>query len=124
MYNTTRTLCLQGLPAGIALGVRLSVLGLVPWAAAQGDDPLQLPLIEVTERYDSLIGIGGSATEGRIGPEQIESRPLLRPGEALETVPGVIVTQHSGAGKAISFFSGVSTWTMAPTSPPRSPGSL
>ncbi|MDQ3774556.1 MAG: TonB-dependent receptor plug domain-containing protein [Pseudomonadota bacterium] len=65
---------------------------------------MQLPPIEVTERYDSLIGIGDSATEGTVGPEQIESRPLLRPGEVLETVPGVIVTQHSGAGKANQFY--------------------
>ena len=31
-------------------------------------------------------------------------RPLLRPGEIAETVPGVIVTQHSGSGKANQFF--------------------
>ncbi|MDQ3563706.1 MAG: Plug domain-containing protein [Pseudomonadota bacterium] len=79
------------------------VLNLMPWAA-RGDEPVQLPPIEVTERYDSLIGIGDSATAGRVGPEQIESRPLLRPGEVLETVPGVIITQHSGAGKANQFF--------------------
>ena len=29
---------------------------------------------------------------------------MSRPGEVLETVPGVIVTQHSGAGKANQFF--------------------
>ena len=68
--------------------VCLSALGLIAWPAAHGDEPVQLPPIEVTERYDSLIGIGDSATEGRVGPEQIESRPLLRPGEVLETVPG------------------------------------
>ena len=113
MYNATRTLCLQG-DCNRALVQRgsltlwftvcLSALGLVPWPAAQGDEPVQLPPIEVIERYDSLIGIGDSATEGRVGPEQIESRPLLRPGEVLETVPGVIITQHSGAGKANQFF--------------------
>ena len=113
MYNATKTLCLQG-DCNRALVQRgsltlwftvcLSALGLVPWPAAQGDEPVQLPPIEVIERYDSLIGIGDSATEGRVGPEQIESRPLLRPGEVLETVPGVIITQHSGAGKANQFF--------------------
>ena len=65
--------------------IALSALGLVPWPAAQGDEPVQLPPIEVTERYDSLIGIGDSATEGRVGPEQIESRPLLRPGEVVRS---------------------------------------
>lgn len=33
-----------------------------------------------------------------------ESRPALRPGEVLEFVPGVIVTQHSGDGKANQYF--------------------
>jgi outer membrane cobalamin receptor len=36
--------------------------------------------------------------------EEIENRPLLRPGEILETVPGMIVTQHSGDGKANQYF--------------------
>lgn len=105
--------------------VCLSALGLIPLTAAQGDEPepVQLPTIEVTERYDALIGIGDSATAGTVGPKQIESRPILRPGEVLETVPGVIITQHSGAGKANQFFCAVSTSTMAPTSRPRSPGS-
>ena len=31
-------------------------------------------------------------------------RTISRPGEVLETVPGVIITQHSGAGKANQFF--------------------
>ncbi|MGH8534845.1 MAG: TonB-dependent receptor plug domain-containing protein, partial [Gammaproteobacteria bacterium] len=111
MYNATKTRCFQGdynralVQRRLTLWftVCLSALGLVPWPA-QGDEPVELPPIEVTERYDSLIGIGDSATAGTIGPEQIESRPLLRPGEVLETVPGVIITQHSGAGKANQFF--------------------
>jgi hypothetical protein len=76
--------------------------GLAP--AAFADEPVQLETIEVIERSDTLIGIGDSATEGTVGPRQLEARPLLRPGEALETVPGVIITQHSGAGKANQFF--------------------
>ncbi|MFT3818229.1 MAG: TonB-dependent receptor [Rubrivivax sp.] len=34
----------------------------------------------------------------------MKSRPALRPGEVLEFVPGVIVTQHSGDGKASQYF--------------------
>jgi hypothetical protein len=30
--------------------------------------------------------------------------PILRPGEALEMVPGLIVTQHAGDGKANQYF--------------------
>lgn len=55
-------------------------------------------------RGDDLLGLTGSASEGRFGQPQIEFRPILRPGEVLELVPGLIATQHSGAGKANQFF--------------------
>ncbi|CAG9185684.1 hypothetical protein LMG32289_06055 [Cupriavidus pampae] len=47
---------------------------------------------------------GVSANQGFITREQLQNRPLLRPGELLETVPGLIVTQHSGDGKANQYF--------------------
>ncbi|MEJ0004009.1 MAG: TonB-dependent receptor [Pararobbsia sp.] len=47
---------------------------------------------------------GDSAGEGYVSREQLKNRPLLRPGELLETVPGLIVTQHSGDGKANQYF--------------------
>ncbi|WP_163367899.1 TonB-dependent receptor plug domain-containing protein, partial [Klebsiella aerogenes] len=34
----------------------------------------------------------------------INAVPVTRPGEALEAVPGLIVTQHSGEGKANQYF--------------------
>lgn len=55
-------------------------------------------------RADDLLGLTGSASEGRFGQPQIEFRPILRPGEVLELVPGLVATQHSGAGKANQFF--------------------
>src|SRR5450432_3352940 len=45
-----------------------------------------------------------NASVGDIGQAQIASQPLLRPAAILETVPGVIVTQHSGEGKANQYF--------------------
>jgi hypothetical protein len=36
--------------------------------------------------------------------EEIAARPMTRPGEVLETVPGLIITQHSGEGKANQYF--------------------
>lgn len=50
------------------------------------------------------IGVADSANQGTVTARQIENRPLLRTGELLETVPGVIVTQHSGSGKANQYF--------------------
>jgi hypothetical protein len=63
-------------------------------------DPSRLPTVVVTSRADSLIGSAGSASEGAVGAEDLRLRPLSRPAEVLEAVPGVVVTQHSGAGKS------------------------
>ncbi|MBV8493775.1 MAG: TonB-dependent receptor plug domain-containing protein, partial [Alphaproteobacteria bacterium] len=53
-----------------------------------------------------LGGLGGAdtASEGYVAPTQIEQQPRYRVGEILETVPGLIVTQHSGEGKANQYF--------------------
>jgi TonB-dependent Receptor Plug Domain len=63
-----------------------------------------LQAVVVTGRQQSLVGIAGSASEGVVGQDEIEERPILRPGEVLETVPGMIITQHAGGGKANQFF--------------------
>jgi outer membrane receptor protein involved in Fe transport len=60
--------------------------------------------VVVHDRADNLVGAADSASEGAVGNPQIESRPLLRPAEVLETVPGLIATQHSGTGKANQYF--------------------
>ncbi|MGJ5038088.1 TonB-dependent receptor [Bradyrhizobium sp. SZCCHNRI30512] len=46
----------------------------------------------------------GMASEVVISGEEINARPATRPGEVLEAVPGLIVTQHSGEGKANQYF--------------------
>jgi TonB-dependent receptor-like protein len=60
--------------------------------------------IEVVDRASDMLGVANSATEGVTGRKDLEKRPILRPGELLETVPGVIITQHSGSGKANQYF--------------------
>jgi len=49
-------------------------------------------------------GQPGMASEITIAGEELNARPFTRPGEALEAVPGLIVTQHSGEGKANQYF--------------------
>ena len=56
--------------------------------------------VNVQGREDDLIGIAESGSEGTVGATEIEDRPILRSGEVLETVPGLIITQHAGGGKA------------------------
>ena len=60
--------------------------------------------MNVQGREDSLVGIAESATQGTVGAREIEDRPILRSGEVLETIPGVIITQHAGGGKANQYF--------------------
>ncbi len=61
--------------------------------------------VEVSGRhYDNAVGSSEAASQGVIRAELLKSRPALRPGEVLEFVPGVIVTQHSGDGKANQYF--------------------
>ncbi|HLY74094.1 MAG TPA: TonB-dependent receptor plug domain-containing protein, partial [Planctomycetota bacterium] len=60
--------------------------------------------VVVTGRSLDLTGVADSATEGKVGQKEIENRPLQRPGEVLETVPGLIVTEHSGDGKANQYY--------------------
>jgi outer membrane receptor protein involved in Fe transport len=60
--------------------------------------------VEVRGHYDNGVGTSGAASQGAVTADLIANRPALRPGELLEFVPGVIVTQHSGDGKANQYF--------------------
>jgi hypothetical protein len=60
--------------------------------------------INVQGREDDLVGIADSATQGTVGAKELQNRPILRSGEVLETVPGLIITQHAGGGKANQYF--------------------
>jgi hypothetical protein len=72
-----------------------------PVAAAA--EPVQQ--VQITGRhYDNGIGSSDAASEGVVLGERLTDLPLLRPGEVLETVPGLVVTQHSGDGKANQYF--------------------
>jgi outer membrane receptor protein involved in Fe transport len=91
--------------AGPALAAGVAATG----ATAQETTPtsaskLEVEEIVVTGRSQSLVGVAESASQGTVGAEQLDLRPTLRVGEVLETVPGLIVTQHAGGGKANQYF--------------------
>ena len=78
-------------------------------ALAQTSPPAGTPIeagprVEVIGHYDNRVGSSDAASQGSINAELIKSRPALRPGEVLEFVPGMVVTQHSGDGKANQYF--------------------
>ena len=64
----------------------------------------ELPPVTVHGHYSNAVGTSDAASQGVIRGELLQDIPLLRPGEALETVPGLVVTQHSGDGKANQYF--------------------
>ena len=72
--------------------------------SSQDTSVTELPLVIVKSHYDNAVGTSDAASQGVIRGEILEDIPMLRPGEALETVPGLVVTQHSGDGKANQYF--------------------
>jgi hypothetical protein len=53
---------------------------------------------------ENLVGIAAAASQGAITAAQLEARPIMRAAEVLETVPGLVVSQHSGEGKANQYY--------------------
>ncbi|MEW6707875.1 MAG: TonB-dependent receptor plug domain-containing protein, partial [Pseudomonadota bacterium] len=74
---------------------------LAPWPLCAQQEPQR---IEVLGHYETQVGTSDAASEGSVTARLIANRPALRPAEVLEFVPGVIVTQHSGDGKANQYF--------------------
>jgi hypothetical protein len=50
------------------------------------------------------IGVSVSASEGEVSFAKFADRPLMRPGELVEVIPGMVATQHSGSTKANQYF--------------------
>ena len=73
----------------ISLPLWINLAALCPVTAWSQDSVLE---IEVVGRKINLVGNAISASEGRISFREIEQRPLLRAGDVLETVPGLVAT--------------------------------
>jgi hypothetical protein len=87
---------------GVVVNVTLSL-------ALQADVIVTAPatfrnVADVDNPAENLVGIASSASEGAVTAAQLSARPMMRPGEVLETVPGMIVSQHSGEGKANQYY--------------------
>jgi len=76
--------------------------GLLGQGAAPGIT--QLAPFRVEGRATDLIGEALTSSQGTVGSAELNVRPFLRRGELLEVVPGVVITQHSGGGKANQYF--------------------
>jgi len=65
---------------------------------------ITLPELSVSAQGDRALFAPDTASQGIVTGEQIQQQPAYRVGETLEVVPGLIVTQHSGEGKANQYF--------------------
>ena len=90
-------------PRKTILSQLIASLLMIGAGSVVADDIRSLPPVEVVSRY-SLLGAADSANEGAVGQAQIDNRVVARTGEVLEVIPGLIVSQHSGEGKANQYF--------------------
>jgi outer membrane receptor for Fe3+-dicitrate len=87
--------------------LRQKIIGSYLLLAAAGvlaHETPELSAVEVRAQAENLEGIAASGSEGVVSSQRLAAVPILRPGEALEMVPGLIVTQHAGDGKANQYF--------------------
>jgi hypothetical protein len=56
--------------------------------------------VVVTAQRLDLIGAATTASEGAVVNDELALTPAFRPGQLLETVPGLDLTVHSGEGNA------------------------
>ncbi|WP_217317875.1 TonB-dependent receptor [Rhodanobacter sp. C03] len=73
-------------------------------APASASSAITLTPVDVIGHYSNGIGTSSAASQGVILGSLLQDIPLLRPGEVLEAIPGMVVTQHSGDGKANQYF--------------------
>jgi hypothetical protein len=86
-----------------------------PIAPAWADTtPYVAESVEVVADRLDLVGTAATSSQGVVDMTELSLLPACRPGQLLETVPGLAVTAHSGEGKANQICCAVLTWTTAP----------
>lgn len=73
-------------------------------APASASSARTLAKVDVVGHYNNGIGTSNAPSQGIILGSLLQDIPLQRPGEVLEMIPGMVVTQHSGDGKANQYF--------------------
>jgi TonB dependent receptor/TonB-dependent Receptor Plug Domain len=85
------------------LAAGIGIAGALPATSASVTDaPAPEEVIVTASRQ--VAASASAASEGTATEEELGNRPLLRPAEVLEAVPGLVVAQHSGDGKANQYF--------------------
>jgi outer membrane receptor protein involved in Fe transport len=90
-------------PVAAAVVLALAAPGIQSAPAESPPADAQETIETVRSRVDRL-GDAATASQGTVTQEELELRPVYRVGQLLETVPGLVVTVHSGEGKANQYF--------------------
>jgi len=61
-----------------------------------------LPQLDIVASRVDILGRATTASHGEVTREELDLRPIYRTGQLLESVPGLVVTVHSG-GPPIGF---------------------
>jgi len=89
-------------PRVATLSLALAAACAFPTARAGGEQTLEKVVVRgsATEQ----VGVADAASVGTVTQKQLEARTVYRSGELLEATPGLVVSQHSGEGKANQFY--------------------
>ena len=88
---------------GCCLIATTALLSTEAAAAADGGPTSTVSEVVVTASRVDLTGFAVTASQGQITREELKLRPAYRVGQYLESVPGLVVTVHSGEGKAYQY---------------------
>jgi outer membrane receptor protein involved in Fe transport len=88
--------------ARIPLSLALACLFSAPVLA--DDTAAAVATVVVEASRPTRLGVADTASTGMVTQKQLEARTVYRPGELLEVTPGLVVSQHSGEGKANQFY--------------------
>ncbi len=75
-----------------------------PRPSGSPDSLREIGSVRAQGRSVNLVGTADAASQGFVGAAQLGQRPIYRPGEVLEAIPGVVISQHSGEGKANQYY--------------------
>jgi outer membrane receptor protein involved in Fe transport len=83
------------------LGILFTAVILASGAGARAEtDATEVGEVVVTASRVDLLGAAQTASQGSVTKEELRLRPAYRVGQLLESIPGLVVTIHSGEGKA------------------------
>ena len=90
-------------PSSLPAALYLLFPAMLCHSIAHADDPV-IARVLVEGSRSSQLGLADSANQGSVSGRELELRTVYRPGEILEATPGLVVSQHSGEGKANQFY--------------------